>query len=234
MTPEDVRARLSRLSRAATRDSIQHYFKEPVSSWGVATPDLMPVAHDIYAYLKPLSARERNAFCEELWRGRMEEGSLVCHVYKRFAKKFGGEDFRVFERWLDTYVNNWGHTDGVSCWMFAGAIANDPALVSRLRPWTRSKNRWKRRAAAVSLVPSARKGLHTGEILDIASRLLEDPDDMVQKGVGWLLKETYPKKSKEVMRFLLPWRDRTTRLVLRYAAEKMTPEDRARVLAKTG
>lgn len=53
---------------------------------------------------------------------------------------------------------------------------------------------------------------------------------MVQKGVGWLLKETYPKKPGEVMRFLMPLRESTTRLVLRYAAEKMSGKDKARLL----
>ena len=55
---------------------------------------------------------------------------------------------------------------------------------------------------------------------------------MVQKGVGWLLKETYPKKPAEVVRLLVANRTKTARLVLRYAAEKMTATDKARVLAR--
>jgi 3-methyladenine DNA glycosylase AlkD len=90
----------------------------------------------------------------------------------------------------------------------------------------------KRRAAAVALVYSAKRGEHTRAILRIAAPLIEDEDDMVQKGVGWLLKETYPKKPVEVVRFLVANRAKTTRLVLRYAAEKMTASDKARVLAR--
>ena len=30
---------------------------------------------------------------------------------------------------------------------------------------------------------------------------LDDTDDMVQKGLGWLLKETYPMKPREVIQF---------------------------------
>ena len=55
---------------------------------------------------------------------------------------------------------------------------------------------------------------------------------MVQKGVGWVLKETYPKKPAAVMRFLLPRAARAPRLVLRLAAEKMTASDRARLLGR--
>ncbi len=54
----------------------------------------------------------------------------------------------------------------------------------------------------------------------------------MQKGVGWLLKETYPKKPREVMDFLDGWRTRAPRLVLRLAAEKMTEKDRKWLLKK--
>jgi 3-methyladenine DNA glycosylase AlkD len=110
------------------------------------------------------------------------------------------------------------------------SIENHPELVKKLLPWTRAKKRWKRRASAVSLVYSAKRGEHTEEIIRIAQPLLADPDDMVQKGVGWLLKETYPKKPREVMRFLTPQTQSIPRLILRYAAEKMSKEDKTRLL----
>jgi 3-methyladenine DNA glycosylase AlkD len=138
----------------------------------------------------------------------------------------------LFANWLDKYVDNWGMTDGVSLWLLGASIANDATLIDKLDPWTRSKNRWKRRAAAVAMVYSAKRGEHTRAILRIAAPLIEDPDDMVQKGVGWLLKETYPKKPSEVVRFLVANRAKTTRLVLRYAAEKMTASDKTSVLAR--
>jgi len=49
---------------------------------------------------------------------------------------------------------------------------------------------------------------------------------MARKGVGWLLKETYPKKPREVLRFLDDWRATAPRLTLRLAAEKMTAKHR--------
>ena len=55
---------------------------------------------------------------------------------------------------------------------------------------------------------------------------------MVQKGVGWLLKETYPKHPAETVAFLLEHHGRVPRLVLRYAAEKMTPAHKQKVMAR--
>ena len=96
----------------------------------------------------------------------------------------------------------------------------------------RSKNRWKRRSAAVSLIQEAKQGRNPATIFAICDLLLRDADDMVQKGVGWLLKETYPRRPREVLDFLDGWRARAPRLVLRLAAEKMTGNDRKWLLTR--
>jgi 3-methyladenine DNA glycosylase AlkD len=198
----------------------------------VTAPVLHEIAKSFYPKVKALPIAERDRLCTALWQvGSFEGGVIVCYMYRRFAKQCGAREFKLFTRWLDRYVDNWGLTDGLSLWLLGASIANEPALIDELDAWTRSKNRWKRRAAAVALVPSARRGLHTREILRIAKPLVPDDDDMVRKGVGWLLKETYPKKPREVVRFLEPWRGKAPRLVLRYAAEKMNAVDRTRVLA---
>jgi 3-methyladenine DNA glycosylase AlkD len=234
---EQVRAELRRLGRDETRDAIDRFFtpEQRANSYGVASPELKRMALGIHSQVKAWPFAERDRFCVDLWEGGTnEEGALVCYVYKRFAKSCGEREFRLFTRWLDRYVKNWGHTDGLSLWLLGASIANEPGLIGELDAWTGSKNRWKRRGAAVALVPSARRGLHTREILRIAQPLIPDEDDMVRKGVGWLLKETYPKKPMEVMRFLMPRRRQTSRLVLRYATEKMSLADRTRLLATTG
>ena len=195
-------------------------------------PEWHAASKMFYPRVKKLPVADRDRLCEELWQiGDFGGGVLACYLYRHFSKQCGVREFKLFTRWLDRYVDHWGHTDGLSLWLLGASIANEPALIGELHAWTRAKNRWKRRAAAVAMVPSAKRGLHTPEILKIALPLVPDEDDMVRKGVGWLLKETYPKKPREVVRFLDPWRGKASRVVLRYAAEKMTAADKARVLA---
>jgi len=194
-------------------------------------PEIHEVANGVYRIVRPWAVADRDRLCEQLWK-RPFGFAIVCYVYRRFNRQFAKREFRLFERWLDLYVDNWGATDGLSCWLLGGCLLNDPSLIPRLDAWTKSKNRWKRRAAAVSLVPLAKRGLNTRDIFRIAKPLIPDADDMVQKGAGWLLKETYPKKPVETVRFLMPLRTGAPRLVLRYAAEKMTQADRARVLSR--
>jgi 3-methyladenine DNA glycosylase AlkD len=55
----------------------------------------------------------------------------------------------------------------------------------------------------------------------IADRLMADGDDMVQKGVGWLLKEASREHPEEIRKYLLRWREKASSLTLRYASKKL-------------
>jgi len=209
------------------------FFKEPIKPYGVRTPQSRELARLAYAQVKQWPVAERDRFVTELWKsGMLEEGVIVCHLYRRFAKTCGEREFAMFEQWIDRYVSNWSNCDGVSTWLIAASIANHPGLADRLAGWTKSKNRWRRRSAAVSLIQEAKRGTNTETIFHICDLLLNDTDDMVRKGVGWLLKETYPKKPREVLHFFEDRRATTPRLVLRLAAEKMTPKHKQWLMFK--
>src|SRR5580658_5508233 len=224
---KSVRAHLKAAADPKFEAGLRWFFKEPVKPYGVRTPQVRELARLAYGEVKTWPVRDRDRFVTELWKsGMLEEGVLVTHLYRRFAKSCTEREFAMFERWIDRYVTNWSHCDGVSTWLIAACIANRPGLADRLAGWTKSKNRWKRRSAAVSLIQEAKRGRNTETIFHICGLLLHDTDDMVQKGVGWLLKETYPKKPRQVLDFLDHWRATAPRLTLRLASEKMTARHR--------
>jgi 3-methyladenine DNA glycosylase AlkD len=228
----EVRAQLASQADPRFREGLQWYFKEAVDPYGVRTPAVRKIAAEAWRRLKTAPVAQLNRFCEALWKSRkMEEGSIAIFVYRRLGKQCAETEFQLFEKWVDRYVRNWAHCDGVSAWLLSACLENDPRLIPRLYKWTASSNRWKRRAAAVSLLREANQGRNTAAILSVAAALIEDADDMVQKGVGWVLKETYPRRPREVMQFLKKHQADVPRLLLRIAAEKMTPLDRAVFLA---
>jgi 3-methyladenine DNA glycosylase AlkD len=228
-----IRARLKAAADPDFEAGLRWFFKEPVKPYGVRTPLLRELARIAYREVKQWPVADRDRFVLEMWKsGMLEEGGIVCHLYRRFAESCNQREFRMFEQWIDRYVGNWSHCDGVSTWLIAACIENRPGLADRLAGWTKSKNRWKRRSAAVSLIQEAKRGRNTETIFHICGLLLADKDDMVQKGVGWLLKETYPKQPRQVLDFLDGRRARTPRLVLRLAAEKMAEKDRKWLLKK--
>ena len=89
-----------------------------------------------------------------------------------------------------------------------------------------------RRGAAVSLIVPARKGLFLPEIFEIATILLNDTDDMVQKGYGWMLKVASQSYQQQVYGFVMHHRLTMPRTALRYAIEKMPPALRAAAMEK--
>lgn len=238
MRPEDmakkVEAFLLAHVDAEFAQGQRRFFREEVDTYGVRTAHVKELVKEVWREVKGWPAAERDSLMELLWEtGKLEPGVVVCHVYRRLAKSSGTREFEMFEGWIDLYVRNWAHADGVASWLVAACIENRPELRFRLVGWATSGNRWRRRCAAVGLLQEAKAGRHTEFVLEQAGRLLKDRDDMVEKGVGWLLKEAYPKRPREVVAFLVERGGEATRQTLRYAAEKMSVVDRAKVLAVT-
>lgn len=231
-----LRSLRRQLREAAEPDfaaGVRNFFREPVNPYGVRSHKLQRFASAVYREVRRWPRSDLDQFMASLWEsGKLEEGVIACHVYRRFSKEFGRREFEMFDKWLSRYVHNWANCDGLASWLVAGAIRNQPRLIDELAAWTKSKNRWRRRAAIVALLQEAKSGRNTESIFEICTMLRHDPDDMVQKGVGWVLKETYPKRPREVVEFLAAWRPTASRLLLRIAAEKMTARDRKWLLTK--
>ena len=175
-----LRARLAALADQRTKEGMQRYFQNAITAYGVPAPKVKKLAQEMYRVVKPWPPKERNYFCAQLFKsGISEEGALAIYLYRYFSRSCHKCEFKMFERWVERYVDNWAWCDGISCWLIHASLANDPSLLAAIPAWTESPNPWKRRAAAVSLVGFARKGLHTEAIFEVAGRLRADTDDMV-------------------------------------------------------
>jgi 3-methyladenine DNA glycosylase AlkD len=99
-----------------------------------------------------------------------------------------------------------------------------------LLAWTASPHRWKRRAAAVTMVKDFYKGgrANVTRALQVSRKLILDPEKVVQQGVGWLLREAWKKSPERVEDFLLKWKDQAPRLIIQYATERIDKEKRKR------
>ena len=68
------------------------------------------------------------------------------------------------------------------------------------------------------------------QILRLSNQLLNDDDDMVQKGLGWLLRETAKADPRRTVPYLMKIRKNAPRLVLRTACETLPVATRKLVL----
>jgi 3-methyladenine DNA glycosylase AlkD len=173
------------------------------------------------------------ALCEELYRsGYLEESFIVSQWAHALSGRYERKDLAIFRRWIDTYITNWASCDGLCNHTLGEFIEQYQECTGELKRWTQSKNRWMRRASAVSLIVPAKHGRFLKESLEIAALLLTDTDDIVQKGYGWLLKEASRKHTDEVFAYVIKNKRLMPRTALRYAIELMPKELRAEAMTK--
>lgn len=217
------------------KEGAERYFREKALFYGVKNPIVNKMASEYWKEVKPLGKERIFELCEELLSSDYsEEAFIVCNWVPRLKKQFSKEDLPRFRRWIDDNLNTWAKVDTFCNHTMGDYIGQYPLTVQELKGWTGSKNRWMRRASAVSLILPARRGEFIDDIFEIADALLEDQDDMVQKGYGWMLKEASRKHQREVFEFVLNNKERMPRTALRYAIELMPEEMRKEAMRKLG
>jgi 3-methyladenine DNA glycosylase AlkD len=220
-----IREDLKNCRDDATSKSFQRFFREEVKCYGVKTGIVSGIAGKYWKEVKSLEKQEIFRLCEELYSsGFCEEAFVVSNWAPRLAGRFEPGDLSVFERWIDTYISNWAACDGFCNHAVGDFIDLYPNCLAELKRWAKSGNRWMRRAAAVSLILPAKHGKYLETVFEIADLLLVDPDDMVQKGYGWLLKEASRHHQREVYDYVMRNKKVMPRTALRYAIELM-PKD---------
>ncbi len=230
---DEVRRLLTENADEKIRESGRRFFKEPVLTYGVKTALVTSIAKQTLARLKGESKREIFDLCEDLWRsGFMEESFVACTWAYSLRKYYLPGDFPMFERWVETYVGNRASCDTLCNHSLGAFVEIYPEVVGELKTWTGSPNRWKKRAAAMTLIVPARKGLFLADMFEIAEKLLADPDDLVQKGYGWMLIGRRPGPSSGSFRLPLSRKEVMPRTAFRYALEKMPAELRAEAMKK--
>lgn len=230
---EQVRLELKNSVDEKTLDTAQHFFKEQITAYGVKVPVVNKISSAFLSEIRSKSKQEVFDLCEELWRsGMLEESFIACSWSYAICKKFEPSDFEVFERWVQNYVDNWASCDTLCNHTVGEFIEMYPQFLSKLKEWATSENRWMRRAAAVTLIIPARKGLFLNDIFEIAELLLADKDDLVQKGYGWMLKAASQAYQTEVLDFVIKYKTTMPRTALRYAIEKMPQEMKAQAMKR--
>src|SRR5271169_5497061 len=211
---------------------VQHFFKHEIKSRGWYTAELRKVA---VRFRRAILAENDMPYLVEvgdrLFRGNMlEEKVFAVVMLQGVVGQFGKREFKLFESWLDR-ISSWADHDGLVHYLIGPILAAKPARTKAVFRWARSPNRWRRRAACVALIRGAREKMFFPEITRLSDSLLADEDDMVQKGLGWLLRETAKFDAKRTVPYLMKIRKRAPRLVLRTACETLPTATRSKILA---
>jgi len=228
-----IRKELSENADPVIRDTSKRFFKEEITCYGVKTAAVTAIAKKYWKEVRSREKREIFTLCEEFYRsGYLEEAFIVSTWAHALSDRFEPGDLAVFEHWIDTGITNWAACDNFCNHAVGDFMMKYPERVADLKRWATSPNRWMRRASCVSLIVPAKHGEFLSEAFMLADMVLTDPEDMVQKGYGWLLKEASRKHPTEVFTYVMQNKAVMPRTALRYAIELMPKEMKAEAMRR--
>jgi len=162
--------------------------------------------------------------------GVHEERSLAGAILRhRYEKGSEDECVRIFEFYVRhrRLVRSWDTVDDTAPKILAAhLLRRDKRLLYEL---ARSPNLWERRMAIVATLHFIRQG-HVATTIRLAKILLHDPQDLIHKAIGWMLREVGKRDLPALKKFLKTYCRTMPRTTLRYAIERFPERERVKYL----
>jgi 3-methyladenine DNA glycosylase AlkD len=168
----------------------------------------------------------------ELLHSRWHEERLTALIVmvRKYGKGNDDERRAIVELMLanTVHINNWDLVDSSAPYILGPWLVDrDSSVLDRLAG---SDLIWERRIAIMATFAFIRAG-RFDRSLTLAARLLHDDEDLIQKAVGWMLREIGNRDRPVEEAFLMEHSRAMPRTMLRYAIEKFPAPLRAAYLA---
>jgi len=125
-------------------------------------------------------------------------------------------------------INNWDLVDLAAYYVVGRYLADKPRDI--LYKLARSKNMWERRSAIVATAHFIMKQKQVDDTFAIAELLVNDKEDLVNKGTGWMLRAAGDVERPRLLAFLDKHSATMPRVLLRYSIEKLDKKQREHYL----
>jgi 3-methyladenine DNA glycosylase AlkD len=195
--------------------------------WGVRNPQARAIAKQ---YGK-LTLKEVHALLDHQVHEVRMVGVLI--LVEQFKKaKTSSERSTVYEFYTHHFarINNWDLVDlsahiivGEHCAQYGAEVLYD---------WVQSDHLWTRRIAVVACWHLIKKD-RFDEILSFCLTLKDDPESLMHKACGWMLREVGKRDVAALRNFLEQWGKQLPRTTIRYAIERFPESERLTLLSST-
>jgi 3-methyladenine DNA glycosylase AlkD len=232
----EAKRELARLARPAGEFDASRYFRGTprLVFYNVGTARVRAFAKTIYrAHRESWSIIDALAFADALIASPvLEVKALGVEVVAGYRRSFTPPLLSRWKRWLaDNLSDNWATTDTICGFLIGPLVLAFPAHASTVAAWSRHPNMWVRRASAVGLITAVRRGSALDLAYRVAKRLHSDREDLIQKAVGWLLREAGKADPDRLERYLRANVRLIPRTTFRYAIERFDDRKRRRLVA---
>lgn len=229
-----LRQELRRHADKKQAEKDQYYHKYPgYKSYGIRAPKLDAILKNYRKEFRGLKSAEVFALTEKLYSSRIEEQILTGnYILAMHVELITPKRFLWLDKMLD-YFGSWSTIDDFCIDVLQSVLLKYPEKTTNLlRKWNKSQNMWKRRASVVAFV---RKVGESGKFVDVVIKLcenlLQDDEDLVQKGVGWALKDNMRGNKKKVMDYVKDLRRKgVSSTIILYAIRDLKGKERTMIL----
>lgn len=226
----DICIRLQTLGDRERAMALQKYFKTAEGEYGegdvfvgLRVPEIRKLAKE-YQTL-PL------AEIIQLLHNSIHEARLLALIVLVRAYAHGNTALQeqIYNLYLQNtrFINNWDLVDASAAYIVGPHLRDRNR--SPLHTLALSNQLWDRRISIMATFHYIKFGEFV-ESLHIAKRLLSDPEDLIQKAVGWMLREIGKRDRLTEEAFLKAHYKFMPRTMLRYAIEKFPEQLRRQYL----
>ena len=236
---------IERLKRVGSEEKCNvqlRFFKTGVGEYGygdkflgVMVPQTRAIVKDVWQYvtLDEIETLLHSPYHE----ARLTALLLLVKIYEeqkvgtQHAVSANNKKQQIFEIYTSNtdYINNWDLVD-----LSAPNIVGQHLFkkdCSLLYEFAQSNHLWKQRIAVVATLYFIRKG-EFSHTYALAKLFMNTQQDLMQKAVGWMLREAGKRDVSQLRTFLNEYKRVMPRTMLRYAIEKFSAEERLKFLAK--
>jgi len=231
MMLEKLRADLEKLADPQKGKFLQRFFKTGKGEYGYGDVFLgltVPQSRQLAIKYKDLTlVKVRELLKSKIHEERLIALLILVHNFQKGDKKLKK---KIFDFYLKStkYVNNWDLVDLSANKIIGEYLLDKPTNI--LFDLAKSESIWERRIAIIATYQFIING-KADLTLKIAEILVEDKYDLIQKAVGWMLREVGKRISRErEEEFLRKYYKKMPRTALRYAIEHFEPKVREKYL----
>jgi hypothetical protein len=235
-TAAAVKQALAAVASADDAHFLQRFFKTGEGQYGAGDIFIgvrVPRTRAVVRRFATLPLAEIEVLLDSAVHEHRLAGLLILAAQFSRASPPAGRDDSVRRIIADCYlaavrrgrVNNWDLVDSSAEFLLGEYLFDRPR--SPLFELARSESLWERRVSVLTTFAFLKHG-DASTTLQIAELLLDDREDLINKAVGWMLREVGKRVDRQLLlTFLDAHAARMSRTALSYATEHLDPQLRA-------
>jgi 3-methyladenine DNA glycosylase AlkD len=206
----------------------QRYFKEEFDGYGLTTVQIQQKVKELLRrkeFSLPLVLETIPLLMDT---GKHEMASLGLLLMNGLPREYTSETFTTIESWFSIGIRDWAHADITGSYILSKFIDQNVVSIYDFEKWLYSPYKFQRRCVPVAFIKPMKKNRKVASFISFVEPLMNDQEREVHQGVGWFLREAWKIQKDETEAFLLKWKETAPRLIIQYACEKMTADEKVR------